>query len=730
MSKVLIFAGTTEGRELAKILVRSGISCHVSVATQYGSMVMKNLESKNSESKNSESGKMESDESELIQIHQGRLDQEEMRELYKSTECQVVVDATHPYAQVVTETILKSIEGSTIKYIRLLRENSKYTLGGNSEYNLDSSDMLISHDSNDLIRDYKSVSDCARELENTDGKVLITTGSKELRYFCEKEGLRKRLLVRVLPGMESLKLCYDCGLEGKQIIAMQGPFTSEMNKAIINQYDIKHLVTKESGNLGGFDTKLEAAYESRIMVHMIKRPDSSVYGMNMKECLEKLEEYLDIKIKKSSLNITLAGIGCGSYEGMTIEVKNAISESDYIFGAARMLEGISAPGVTFPYYMEKDIIPILDKLEEERIGNTNIVILFSGDSGFYSGAENMYKALKNRKDTYVKLLPGISSISLLAARTGISWQDAKILSLHGVSEEVWISQLMDAVACEEKTFFISSGLKDIKRLGKLLNDMADKNLINEADIDIKLGYRLSYMDEEVTSPSFSDMEKYEKEGLYVGLILNRNTDKRVDRNIDRNIDRANLAPSISDQEFIRGKVPMTKEEIRHLSICKLRLKSGDVVYDIGSGTGSIAIEVAGLSKDIKVYAFEYKNEATELIKENIKKHNKSNIKLIQKKAPDGLDQVDKGDAAFIGGSGGRLKEILNRLFQINPQMKIVINAVSMETIVEMDQILKDIPIKNLDICQVSISKIKELGAYHMMQANNPVFIYSFEFCQV
>ena len=681
MSRILIFAGTTEGRELAEMLVRNGVACDVRVATEYGSMVLQ--------------------ESSLLKIHQGRLDIDGMKRLYEETGCDIVVDATHPYADIVTDTIKKSLEGNSITYIRLLRV----------DYNNNSDSSVI--DKN-IIR-YDSTEKCSKALADTEGRILLTTGSKELKAFCNDESLKNRLVVRVLPGMESLKLCYDAGLEGKQIIAMQGPFTKETNKAIIEQYDIKHLVTKESGTTGGVDTKLEAAYECGVTVHAISRPQSDITGYSMNETVKILEEKLGVTFDRGNLNITLAGIGCGSEEGLTLEVKNVIEKADYIFGAERMLSSISANiirnAVTYPYYLKKDILPILDQIKEQKVGDSNIVILFSGDSGFYSGAENMFNALKEQK--YVaKIFPGISSISLQEKKIGISWQDAKIISLHGIDEDVWIPRLKDAVRYNKKVMFICSGVKDIRRVGEVLTSNKYK---------IYIGYQLSYENECITTPSIEVLQNYKEEGLYVCAIINDSPDKKI------------LTPHIDDSQFKRSdslkKVPMTKEDIRHLSVCRLNLKSGDVVYDIGSGTGSIAIETASLSPDIKVYAIECIDEALDLIKTNISKFDIDNIKVIKATAPEGLGGLEKADAAFIGGSRGHLEEILQKLYVINPNMRIVMNAVSMESIAEMNTLVKSFPVTDLNISQVAVTNVKELGNHHMMQANNPVFIYSFNFTE-
>ena len=183
----------------------------------------------------------------------------------------------------------------------------------------------------------------------------------------------------------------------------------------------------------------------------------------------------------------------------------------------------------------------------------------------------------------------------------------------------------------------------------------------------------------------------------------------------------------ADVEFIRDKVPMTKEEVREVSICKLKLYEGAVVYDIGSGTGSIAVEIAGLSDEVKVFAVEHKAEAVSLIARNKEKFELNNIEIVSGKAPDGLEELPVPTHAFIGGSGGRMKEILSALYQKNSQMRVVINAISMETICEMKEVLSTFSIQNEDVVQIQVSRAKRVGAYHMMQAENPVWICAFDF---
>ena len=151
-----------------------------------------------------------------------------------------MIDATHPFAKIVSENIRESLQNRGIPYVRLERRLDAEEDFGKEEVFADSQAVC-------------------QALLARQGNILLTTGSKELHIFCRDERLRKRLIVRVLPGMESLSLCYENGLEGNQIIAMQGPFSEEINTAIYRQYDIQHMVTKESGSIGGMAEKLSAA---------------------------------------------------------------------------------------------------------------------------------------------------------------------------------------------------------------------------------------------------------------------------------------------------------------------------------------------------------------------------------------------------------------------------------------------------------------------------------------
>ena len=183
---------------------------------------------------------------------------------------------------------------------------------------------------------------------------------------------------------------------------------------------------------------------------------------------------------------------------------------------------------------------------------------------------------------------------------------------------------------------------------------------------------------------------------------------------------------IRDSEFLRGKVPMTKEEIRAVSIAKLEIEDTNFCLDIGAGTGSVSIEMARFAKNGKVYSIEMKEEAFQLINENMKKFNIDNMELIKGEAPEDLPDI-MFDRIFIGGSGGNLFDIISYSHKhLNNGGKIVLNFIVLENIFTALEGLKKIGFNNIEISQVMISKNKSIKDFNMMISENPVYIISAE----
>ena len=172
---------------------------------------------------------------------------------------------------------------------------------------------------------------------------------------------------------------------------------------------------------------------------------------------------------------------------------------------------------------------------------------------------------------------------------------------------------------------------------------------------------------------------------------------------------------------------MTKAEVRQVSICHLHLRKDSIVYDIGSGTGSVALEIAGLSSQIHVYAIEEKEEALLLMEQNRKQQKAYQMQIVKGAAPDALDGLACATHAFIGGSGGRLFSILQKLYEINPKMRIVINAVSLETISQIEKIKEQFCVTKWELIQMQVTRYRQIGSYQMPNGENPIMICSFSF---
>ena len=721
---LVIFAGTTEGRTLSEALCRAGIAHTVCVATDYGEDVMK-----------------ENGLSPHVTLKKGRLDENAMLAFLKDGGFGLVVDATHPYAAVVTQNIRSAAAAAEVPYIRFLRDMDGGTTAGAAGEDADAP----------VFRDFPDTASCAAALCETEGMILLTTGSKELPVFAEHEELKNRIIARVLPGTESIKICEDAGVPGKQIVAMQGPFSEDMNRALIRAFSVRILVTKVTGRTGGYGEKIAAAKKEGAEVWRIGRP-AAEQGFTFKETLQKIAEILDVQVSAEPIctaepeaeyaeapahadnkengsgvrfEITLAGIGMGDEGSMTVACRNAIENADYLFGAERMIAPYSPRIEKKPFYLAKDILPYLIEVQNgstcasEGEKTLRAAVLFSGDSGFFSGCTKMYRALCEAAENgelraSVRILPGISSISSIAAKTGIPYGDAAILSLHGKSG--WERELADAVRTHRYSFMLTSGKEDFERIAAVLSGSGIP------DAEITYAYAMGSADERtgtVKAAAFLEDPAPEiPQGLYTCIIENPEPESFV----------YPLTHGLPDTAFIRGKVPMTKEEVRGACISKLRLAEGAVAWDVGAGTGSVAIEIARL-KGTAVYAIEQNPDGIALIHENARALGASDLTVVEGKAPEALEDLPAPTHVFIGGSSGGMKEILSLIYEKNPRARVVITAVTAETIAEMTQLMKEFPMEDDEIVQLQAARSRKAGRYHLMTAENPIWIGSFTFAK-
>jgi precorrin-6A/cobalt-precorrin-6A reductase len=272
MSEILIFAGTTEGRKLLESLVQgieeSELVVYACVATEYGKDLLP-------------------DDTGQIKVLAGRLSEDEMFHLMTTHKFEYVIDTTHPYARVASENIRAACAESNCQYIRLLRDAAAGVPDINASLteSIDINKCLFFEDDEAVVS----------FLNTTAGNVLLTIGSKELKKYTKVLNYQNRLFPRVLPMSETLQSCLDLGFPGKQLLCMQGPFSLEFNISLINQIHAQYLVTKDSGEAGGFLEKYQAAQHAGIVLIVIGR-SSDEEGTSLDEVLKLLASEYGIGI--------------------------------------------------------------------------------------------------------------------------------------------------------------------------------------------------------------------------------------------------------------------------------------------------------------------------------------------------------------------------------------------------------------------------------------------------
>ena len=404
-------------------------------------------------------------------------------------------------------------------------------------------------------------------------------------------------------------------------------------------------------------------------------------------------------------NINLVGIGLGNPNLLTKAAYKAIESSNIIIGARRIVEIIKEDFADKLYYIEYNTEKILEIIKE-NIGN-EIAVVFSGDISLFSGSiklfERLNAAIEDRKvfkDCKINTFPGISSLSYLCAKTNTDISKVKILSFHGKEELLYHN-----IDSNEYTFIITSKADGVKKICRKLIEFGF------FELDIILGENLSYDNERITKAEASKFLDMEISDLNCMIISNPDADKSI-------------SFGLSDEVFVRDKVPITKSEVRAIIMSKLDIQTDSICYDIGAGSGSVSIEMSRLAYDGKVYAIEKNPLAVELIQKNIHNFSAENIELIHAKAPDGLDNIINADKIFIGGSGGELISMMEMIFTSKKNPTIVISAITMETIAQITDIVKIAKEKGYytEITAINVSKSKEVGPYNMMMAQNMVFI--------
>ncbi len=344
----------------------------------------------------------------------------------------------------------------------------------------------------------------------------------------------------------------------------------------------------------------------------------------------------------------------------------------------------------------------LEQIEKTLSEGQDVVMAVSGDPLMYS----LYRTICNdpiSKNWDIDIIPGVGSLQMLGAAFGETMEDALIISVHGRTKTAGSIAL--AVTEHSKVFFLCSKEQGPAWLSQI---MLDYQL---DDVTVCAGANLSYEDEILTSGKPDEMIKKEFPSLCVAMIKNSSPHQIV------------RPCFLSDEDFERDKTPMTKEEIRVLILHKMKLHPDDVVWDIGAGTGSVSIECARQVPFGTVYSAERNETAVKLIYKNKEKFSADNLFVYKGDAAETAKKLPEPDKVFIGGSGKEMSQILETIAAFPEKIKVVISAVTIETIAETNELLGKYD-PDFDVIQATVGRGRKIGSYHIMDTNNPVMIFT------
>lgn len=412
--------------------------------------------------------------------------------------------------------------------------------------------------------------------------------------------------------------------------------------------------------------------------------------------------------------VLIAGAGMGSPEGMTAELLSFLESAELIIGAERIVKQFHVPGrrVVFEYRP----LPIR-KLIEEAV-ETEILILVTGDQGFYSAAGKIAEQIA---DYSPRLLPGISSVACFSSRIGIPYSEAFLLSAHGRSVN------LAATVRRYPVTYVLAG-------GNLVSLLETLHHYGFSDLEVYTGEDLSLPEERIRHGTVVQLLRQARQEPFSVLSLMAVLNPEAEESVPF---------GIPDEEFIRGHVPMTKREVRSFILSSMRLKADSVVVDIGAGTGSVSVEAALSAYKGIVYAVEQKKEAQALIEANAVIFHADNIRIVAGEAPEALTELPAADVYYIGGSGGRLGEILERIRKsVDSDIdrgkeqtaesghsfhRIVLSASTLQTLSNARELLERMQYVNITFTQIQASRAHRIGSYDLIKAENPVFVITADF---
>lgn len=394
------------------------------------------------------------------------------------------------------------------------------------------------------------------------------------------------------------------------------------------------------------------------------------------------------------MKVYIIGAGPGDERYLTDYARDLILNAGIVLASQRLSEQF--------WHLNSNITcKNVDELAETVLGmrssQTNVCVLVSGDSGFYSVSQNLCAAFREAGIEF-ECVSGISSLQYLANALGVTYGDAANICAHNLENNV------ASCVCYHPKVFVLTGPNC-----KGHDVIAGLNAAGLAHVKVSVGENMGAEKETLITDIAANLMAHKCGDLAVLLIENEAYVKYWE--------------IIEDDDFVCGRFPMTKQAARRLSLAKLQIEPDDVVVDIGAGIGSVSIEAARMAHRGRVFAIEKDSEALSLIRQNINKFGAYNVTVNEAVAPAGLAGLPLINKAFIGGSNGHLDQIVAALMETNPDIKIVLNTATLETVACALTTLRSYGLE-LDVMSINVALSKKADSCHFMQAQNPVYIIS------
>lgn len=397
------------------------------------------------------------------------------------------------------------------------------------------------------------------------------------------------------------------------------------------------------------------------------------------------------------MKVYIIGAGPGAAAYLTDYARELIVDAGIVLTTARLYAQLGDLNANMVCVGVGELAGKVLSLKDEHQA---VCVLVSGDAGFYSASRKLYDILTGA-GTEVECVSGVSSLQYLANALGHSYDNVVTVSVHGRDNNV-----VPYVCYNPKVFVLTGGSV---KAHDVIREMDGAGLTN---VFVYAGENLGMENERIVTDTAGNLASSASFGNLTVLLI-------------ENSDYVKPWEVIPDEAFMRGKTPMTKQAVRRQVLARLAISPYDTVLDVGAGTGSVSIEAARLAHRGRVYAMEKDADALELIQTNRAKFGAYNIKIVEAPAPQGLEDLPKIDKAFIGGSSGNLSEIVTALLQNNPAIKLVITAITVETFTTAVAVLEAGAL-TYDIMCLNVAQTEAAGRYHLMKAQNPVYIISAE----